>query len=48
MTAKNYLKAEALRRNGLPIDQSKNYAEYWIGTHPNGPSKIIKNSKEVL
>ena len=46
--SQKYLKAEALRRNGLPIDQSKNYAEYWIGTHPNGPSKIIKNSKEVL
>ena len=45
----NYsLVAEALRRNGLPIDQTKNYAEYWMGTHPNGPSKIIKNGKEIL
>ena len=45
----NYsLVAEALRRNGLSIDQTKNYAEYWIGTHPNGPSKIIKNDKEIL
>ena len=56
-TAQNYewgqpancsLVAEALRKNGQPVDQSKNYAEFWIGTHPNGPSKIEKDGKEIL
>ncbi len=56
-TAQNYdwgqpanssLVATALRKNMLPVDESKVYAEYWMGTHPNGPSKIIKDGKEVL
>ena len=56
-TAQNYdwgkpanssLVAEALAENGLPVDEKKTYAEYWMGTHPNGPSKIIKDGKEVL
>ena len=42
------LVAEALRENDITVDNSKPYAEYWMGTHPNGPSKIIKNGKEVL
>ena len=46
--AKDSLVAEALIKNGQPVDQTKNYAEYWMGTHPNGPSKIIKDGKEVL
>jgi enoyl-CoA hydratase len=46
--ANNSLVAEALIKNGQPVDKTKNYAEYWMGTHPNGPSKIIKDGKEVL
>ncbi|DBA02064.1 TPA: hypothetical protein N0F65_000311, partial [Lagenidium giganteum] len=23
------------------VDQTKPYAEYWMGTHPNGPSRIV-------
>ena len=46
--ANSSLVAEALEENGLQVDQSKTYAEYWMGTHPNGPSKIIKNGKEIL
>ena len=46
--AKDSLVAEALIKNGQSVDQTKNYAEYWMGTHPNGPSKIIKDGKEVL
>ena len=42
------LVAEALRENDITVDNSKPYAEYWMGTHPNGPSKIIKNGKEIL
>ena len=46
--ANSSLVAEALRENDITVDYSKPYAEYWMGTHPNGPSKIIKNGKEVL
>ena len=46
--ANSSLVAEALRENDISVDNSKSYAEYWMGTHPNGPSKIIKNGKEIL
>ena len=46
--AKNSLVATALRKNNLPVDENKKYAELWMGTHINGPSKIIKDGKEVL
>ena len=46
--AKNSLVAAALRKNNLPVDENKKYAELWMGTHINGPSKIIKDGKEVL
>ena len=46
--ANSSLVAEALEENGLQVNQSKAYAEYWMGTHPNGPSKIIKDGKEIL
>ena len=42
------LVATALRKNNIQVDNNKKYAEYWMGTHPNGPSKIIKNGKEIL
>ena len=35
--AKNSLVATALRKNNLPVDESKRYAELWMGTHINGP-----------
>ena len=46
--ANDSLVATALRKNGETVDDKKRYAEYWMGTHPNGPSKIIKNNKEIL
>ena len=46
--ANSSLVAEALRENDITVNNSKPYAEYWMGTHPNGPSKIIKNRKEIL
>ena len=46
--ANNSLVAKALRKNGEKIDENKKYAEYWMGTHQNGPSKIIKDNKEIL
>jgi len=56
-SAKNYdwgqpancsLVSTVLRKNSRPVDENKTYAEYWMGTHPNGPSKILKDGKEVL
>ena len=46
--ANDSLVATALRKNGETVEEKKRYAEYWMGTHPNGPSKIIKNNKEIL
>ena len=46
--ASSSLVATVLKKNNQPVDESKTYAEYWMGTHPNGPSKIIKDGKEVL
>ena len=46
--ANNSLVATALRKNGQKVNETKKYAEYWMGTHPNGPSKIIKDNKEIL
>ena len=45
--ANNSLVTTALRKNGEKVDDNKRYAEYWMGTHPNGPSKIIKNNQEI-
>ena len=46
--ANNSLVAKALRKHGEKIDENKKYAEYWMGTHINSPSKIIKDNKEIL
>ena len=46
--ANNSLVATALMKNGEVVDEKKKYAEYWMGTHPNGPSKIIKDNREIL
>ena len=46
--ANNSLVAVALKKNGREVYENKRYAEYWMGTHPNGPSYIIKNDKEIL
>ena len=31
--------------SGFEIDEVETYAELWMGTHPNGPSRIM-NSNE--
>ena len=28
---------------GMPIDESENYAEFWFGTHKNGPARGVDN-----
>ena len=33
------LVTKILRKNKIEIDESKPFAEYWMGTHINGPSK---------
>ena len=30
---------------GLSVDESENYAEFWFGTHKNGPSDIAVGSQ---
>ena len=43
------LVSKILKKNNLPVDESKPYAEYWMGTHLNGPSKIkLQNETKLL
>ena len=43
------LVTKILRKNKIEIDESKPFAEYWMGTHINGPSKIkLENEKKLL
>lgn len=45
------LVAKIFSKNGGSVDSTKTYAEYWMGTHINGPSFInlnIENSKISL
>lgn len=46
----NSFLSSILKANSIPVDQSKCYAEYWMGTHPNGPSSIYssKTSSNVV
>jgi mannose-6-phosphate isomerase len=40
------LEAKASKK---PIDETKPFAELWMGTHPNGPSRILNSpNKELL
>lgn len=32
---------------GFVIDESESYAEFWMGTHPNGPAKIAGNNEDL-
>ncbi|CAG8513333.1 6871_t:CDS:2 [Ambispora gerdemannii] len=34
--------------DGFKIDKSKAYAELWMGTHPNGPSLLVKDQTTSL
>ena len=36
-----------LKTNNQEIDSSKKYAEYWMGSHINGPSEILVNGKFI-
>lgn len=43
------LVTKILRKNKIEIDESKPFAEYWMGTHINGPSKIkLENETKLL
>jgi len=39
--------AELLKQSGQEVDEKKPYAELWMGTHPNGPSKIAEEGKDL-
>lgn len=28
------------------VDDDQTYAELWMGTHPNGPSRVIRDGRE--
>jgi len=30
------------------LEEGKPYSEFWMGTHPNGPSKVLVEEKELL
>lgn len=30
------------------LEEDKPYSEFWMGTHPNGPSKVLFEGKEIL
>ena len=30
--------------SGAAIDASSPYAEYWFGTHPSGPSRVVSEA----
>ena len=43
------LVAKILTHNSLPFDNTKPYAEYWMGTHINGPSEVYtKGSSQLI
>ena len=44
-SAKNSVVAELYASNGSKIDKTKQYAELWLGTHVNGPSKLMDGSQ---
>ena len=42
----NSLVYQILKKNNREVDDTKPYAEYWMGTHQNGPSTILKDNEE--
>lgn len=38
----------ALNSPSFHLEEDKPYSEFWMGTHPNGPSKVLKEGKESL
>lgn len=42
------LVTKILTQNSLPFDNNKPYAEYWMGTHINGPSEVYTEKQFYL
>ena len=42
----NSLVYQIIKKNNKEVDDSKPYAEYWMGTHKNGPSTILIDNQE--
>lgn len=38
----------ALNSPSFQLEEDKPYSEFWMGTHPNGPSKVLEEEKELL
>ncbi|KAL1465452.1 hypothetical protein WDU94_005025 [Cyamophila willieti] len=39
--------AKLVVASGETVDETKRYAELWLGTHPSGPSYVVTESSEV-
>lgn len=48
VVGKKSLVAQYASNQNEDINQNLEYAEYWMGTHPNAPSEILVNDKCVL
>nr|UPW27186.1 mannose-6-phosphate isomerase 1-like protein [Allium cepa] len=36
------------KNTGLVVEQEKKYAEFWMGTHPSGPSFVLREEGKVM
>lgn len=41
-------KLKVLENEGFETDEDKTYAELWMGTHPNGPSRVMPEAGDFV
>lgn len=41
-------KLKMLENEGFVTDEDKTYAELWMGTHPNGPSRVMPEAGDFI
>ena len=41
-------KLKTLENEGFETDEGKMYAELWMGTHPNGPSRVMPEAGDFV
>lgn len=41
-------KLKMLENEGFETDEDKTYAELWMGTHPNGPSRVMPEAGDFV
>lgn len=39
---------KTLENEGFETDENKTYAELWMGTHPNGPSRVMPEAGDFV